>query len=97
MTKHTKGPWEAHNGEVTTQQIPGRSFRRIAVIQDYGVRTLPEVDEANARLIAAAPAMLQALRDVSQAYQDMFDCMPVAWQTFDHIVNTAIQEATGEQ
>lgn len=58
---HTKGPWEAHNGEVTTQQVGGRSYRRIAAVQDYGMGCLPEVDEANAKLIAAAPDMLYAL------------------------------------
>jgi hypothetical protein len=62
MSKHTKGPWESHNGEVTTQQVNGRSFRRIAAVQDYGMGSLPEVDEANARLIAAAPDLLEALR-----------------------------------
>ena len=50
----------------------------------------------NDRLRDAAPEMLQALRDVSDAYQSMFDAMPVAWQTFDHIVSEAIKAATGE-
>lgn len=63
-TKHTPGPWEAHNGEVTTRQINGRSYRRIAAIQDYGVGCLPEVDKANARLIAAAPDLLDAAEGV---------------------------------
>ena len=66
---HTKGPWEAHNGEVTTQQIDGRSFRRIAAVQDYGMGSQREVDEDNARLIAAAPELLEALRQ----FVDEFD------------------------
>jgi hypothetical protein len=70
---HTKGPWEARNGEVTTQQIDGRSYRRIAAVQDYGLGSLPEVDEANARLIAAAPDLLAALRDA----MGWFDCSAI--------------------
>ncbi len=57
-TKHTPGPWEARNGEVTTQQDNGRSYRRIAAVQDYGMGSLPEVDSANAQLIASAPELL---------------------------------------
>lgn len=68
---HTKGPWEAHSGEVTTQQIAGRSYRRIAVIQDYGVGSLKEIDEANAQLIAAAPDLLEALEE---ALDNFLEC-----------------------
>lgn len=53
-----------------------------------GVRVLSAADNG-------APEMLQALKDVSQAYQDMFDAMPVAWQTFDGIVTRAIAKAEG--
>jgi hypothetical protein len=55
------------------------------------------VKAANARLIAAAPEMLEALKSVSEAYQSMFDVMPVAWQTFDDIVNEAIAKAEGSK
>jgi hypothetical protein len=50
---------------------------------------------ANARLIAAAPTLLAALQDVSRAYQEMFDVMPVAWQTYDDIVQDAIKAVIG--
>jgi hypothetical protein len=36
---------------------------------------------------------VMALLDVQQAYQEMFDVMPVAWQTYDDIVTNAINEA----
>jgi hypothetical protein len=54
--------------------------------------------KANTSLIAAAKVMLQALESVAQAYQEFFDVMPVAWQTFDDIVTAAIARAkeTGE-
>jgi hypothetical protein len=41
----------------------------------------------------AAPEMYQALKDVRDAYQKMFDAMPVAFQTYDHIVREAIAKA----
>lgn len=34
----------------------------------------------------------KALKDVSTAYQEMFDVMPVAWQTIDNIVQDALGE-----
>lgn len=46
-------------------------------------------------LFAAAPIMLKALKDVRDSYQQMFDSMPVAFQTYDHIVNEAIEAAQG--
>jgi hypothetical protein len=55
-------------------------------------RTAEEL-ESIARLIAAAPDMLQALRDVCDGYQQMFDVMPVAWQTYDAIAGAAITKA----
>ena len=51
--------------------------------------------EADARLIAAAPELLAALKDVREAYQKMFSVMPVAWQTYDDIVSAAIAKAEG--
>ena len=47
------------------------------------------------RLRLAAPALLQALLDIRDAYQRHFDAMPVAWQTYDTIAETAIAKATG--
>ena len=54
----------------------------------YAALSLPK-DSVNAE-------MLEALRFVADAYQRYFDVMPVAWQTVDHIVQEAINRATGE-
>lgn len=51
---------------------------------------------ANLLLIAAAPELLEALMDARNAYQQMFDVMPVAWQTIDNIICDAIAKATGK-
>lgn len=90
---HTKGPWEARNGEVTTRQIEGRSFRRIAAVQDYGIGSLPEVDEANARLIAAAPDLLAAAEAVI-ASDALIGNSRCAVEAFD-AMRKAIAKATG--
>lgn len=74
--KHTPGPWQSYNGEVTTRKTLGRSFRRIAVVQDYGLGSLPEVDEANAKLIAAAPDLLEALESACGCIEASLDEVP---------------------
>ena len=71
MDKHTPGPWqmgESHETAVEVQ-IAREPFSRIATVIG-GSRVLrgPSLSgdtmEANARLIAAAPDMLEALRKV---------------------------------
>ena len=65
MSKHTRGPWEAAErgdyGDLdgNSRVILG-NWRRIAIVQHKG----DEEDEANARLIAAAPDMLEALEEI---------------------------------
>lgn len=46
---------------------------------------------------AGKPELLQACKDVREAYQQMFDVMPVAFQTYDHILASAIAKAEGVQ
>lgn len=52
-SKHTPGPWAAQKGR-TTWHV-GTESRGVASIYNYGE------EEANARLIAAAPELLSAL------------------------------------
>ncbi len=40
-------------------------------------------------LLATLKITRDALRSLSNAYQSYFDVMPVAWQTYDHIVDEA--------
>lgn len=56
MTKHTPGPWTA-DGEDSDWEI---NFNGISIAEVY--------DEADARLIAAAPDMLAALEAVEADY-----------------------------
>jgi hypothetical protein len=64
------------------------------IAQVFGAAVEDQPGHANARLIAAAPELLQACIDARNAYQQMFDVMPMAWQTFDHILAQAITKAT---
>ena len=58
-TKHTPGPWTVHSCEMRPHhEITAECGRRIATQNDYH----DGQDKANARLIAAAPELLTALR-----------------------------------
>ena len=63
-TKHTPGPWRerAMPGRKTTAWISGGDGNLITEIS--GARRLPEENAANAALIAAAPEMLAALKNL---------------------------------
>ncbi len=95
---HTPGPWEVqshgHDFWVDTPCDPPQHRQDICRMSFR--MTDHKVSADNARLIAASPELLAALIDVSNAYQKMFDVMPAAWQTYDHIVNAAIAKATGQ-
>lgn len=55
MSKHTPGPWKITHSEVNGYRVSDSTGWGVAVV-------LKDVnDEANAHLIAAAPAMLEAL------------------------------------
>lgn len=62
MAAHTPGPWEVAGNCVRTQYRMGDPDNNGTMVADVGVY-LPE-REANARLIAAAPELLDALTDL---------------------------------
>ncbi len=83
-TKHTPAPWyfEPYSDERGTSYgyvIGARKLRSIAVTTGKAGSCLQDENEANARLIAAAPELLAAL----QAYQAHYNAM----ETFPHSVN----------
>lgn len=91
MTKHTPGPW--HVGMRPGPIIYGTKGDQVADLRGF-----LDIDEtsANARLIAAAPDLLDAMQSMVDAYQTHFDVMPVAWQTYDSIARAALAKARGE-
>ncbi len=73
MTQHTPGPWEwwdegSDNPNSTqgvrTSEAEGVQSRTIALCDEEFRRIPQEERAANARLIAAAPELLEALRDL---------------------------------
>jgi hypothetical protein len=65
MAEHTPGPWEVSDTSIVTKMAPDVC---IAVIEDDGEYAAPRnVREANARLIAAAPSLLAALKALLDA------------------------------
>ena len=77
MSKHTKGPWEVHETEVYFPNCAG----------GLSVRYCPDA-EANARLIAAAPCLLEALDSI---IENGFSTSRIA------AARAAIAKAKGEQ
>lgn len=59
--KHTPGPWKVHNKDCVTIMNTDRARPKAdeCIVQTCGPNA-----EADARLIAAAPTMLQALLDI---------------------------------
>lgn len=66
-TAHTPGPWQARKAAHGPIDIFDR--RNLDVVTVYGGGVESEAREANARLIAAAPDLLEALKDVVIAYR----------------------------
>lgn len=94
MNKHTPGPWltkggyDKDSGLGLTRVMFGSSI----VSECYGINS-----EANARLIAAAPDMLEALRE----FVSTMDSLPASdethsrvWGTY-HTARAAIAKAEG--
>ena len=76
MSKHTPGPWEVVRHRAPEQEYSGLKVHRVGPIEKgarYAVaqvglgRNRDPEDLANARLIAAAPEMLAALRAIEWA------------------------------
>lgn len=68
-TKHTPGPWEVQPDQRSQGEalaIVGGSSLIIARTPKATLDMHRRVDEANARLIAAAPELLEALRAINQ-------------------------------
>jgi len=65
MAQHTPGPWSrtvSRNQAATYTRVGAGDYGAIA--ECAGMQPNPEENAANARLIAAAPALLDCLRDM---------------------------------
>jgi len=73
-TRHTPGPWEVH-GDTTSQLFYVHGSNAVCDIRrgsgQYGdgrFHRTPAEDEANARLIAAAPKLAEALKSCERVF-----------------------------
>ena len=109
---HTPGPWHigSGNGEGSIFADSGRTRLEIGGTTLYPICQVnrkweDEEDEANARLIAAAPDMLQALKDALEIFQTAKRYFPKSVRNADRFnlinieansVRNAIAKATAE-
>ena len=70
-TAHTPAPWTVRDGHEHSEDCPlnvwatdGRIVAAVVGMGDYLLEPATEEGQANARLIAAAPDLLAALRDL---------------------------------
>ena len=89
--KHTPGPWEhTGQGDIVGKEDNGYGLGYVDVCGVY-LRTVRGRTNANARLIAAAPELLEALIELA-------DCGAEAWgedRPCVRIARDAIAKATG--
>jgi hypothetical protein len=100
VSKHTPGPWTAFRHEGTPgRHLPGWHINEaggpgyVCSVECYEHRA--EQCEANARLIGAAPDMLQALRRAVLALAFAAETFPAMRDDYEAVSN-AIDKATGE-
>ena len=99
VSKHTPGPWWVSNtGTRVSANIPGVTTNwiiaecRIPEPVMGGIETFPSA--ANAKLIAAAPELLEACHGVDVLYSEMQAALPsvVGTKSFD-LITDAVRKA----
>jgi len=60
--KHTPGPWRAVGGAIRPESAKGYTGGYAPILSAHHDKRLPDNREANAKLAAAAPELLDALR-----------------------------------
>lgn len=96
MSKHTEGPWKLRPytkaGETEYLIDTGDGWTTAKVYA-----TIPGEDEANARIMTAAPDLLAACEFALRFYQDNFENFPIAYQSVVDFMESAIRKAEGGQ
>lgn len=93
---HTPGPWEVDirtrpkGHPLSIVKFNGPAFTELAYVPHHG-----KFSDANARIIAAAPRMLEALKALSRCEGRYYDTDQVTGETFERMVDAAIAEAEG--
>jgi len=75
MSAHTPGPWMADTVDgFTMVHVDNGGQTGQTIVHMFDRHGAFKNASANARLIAAAPAMLDALRDLIETYEFISDC-----------------------
>ena len=94
MSGHTPGPWiSLGQGDIVTKSVPtcdAEGYTDIAAV--YVIAN--DSGAANARLIAAAPELLEALEAVLRWIDDY--CETTGFEAVEAQADAAIAKATGE-
>ena len=93
MTKHTAGHWEVNESNRCVFSIIGGVYHSICRVSAPTKYADDGTSEANARLIAAAPELLEALKEIASETYDEWTNGAKA----QRIAEAAIAKATGEQ
>lgn len=97
MKTHTPAPWHINRTFKTALEIWAAGTPKIAVVPDQNVSINEQ--EANALLIHAAPDLLQALEDLTDAYAriifDNYGSDGLRQDRILHNSRTAIDKAKG--
>jgi len=64
--KHTPGPWRAVGGAIRPESAKGYTGGYAPILSAHHDKRLPDNREANAKLAAAAPELLDALQWLMQ-------------------------------
>lgn len=93
--KHTPGPWFIDGDDIRAPDGDDDPWYVAEVITGCGPG---DATPANARLIAAAPDLLEALKDAQKAIRELRDQgAPTAyWDDIEAANKAAISKATGE-
>lgn len=100
MNKHTEGPWVYAYGSVYREAGLGyESASRIAVMDRHNPKTTPTERDANAVLMAAAPAMLEMLEELRAVLraEQTFSDSPDDWTTWIKDIDEVLAKAKGEE
>jgi hypothetical protein len=100
MSEHTPGPWsfydDSNNGKTNRVEIVaiGKTVARI-------YHSVPAEDLPNASLIAAAPDLLEALKDMNSGWKyirhSYGDLYGVGWDRAQEKADAAIAKAQGDE
>lgn len=95
-SKHTRGPWSWYTRNGHRVAIDGPDGTEVARAEEYGASAWIEVSEDDARLIAAAPELLEALILLEREMVDSGNAGSVdyGWKPAIEKTRAAIAKAT---